>query len=405
MEHKKKREIFITRDGVWSFFVALFFTICLNPDWNQSRLFWYGSIALLAVVYLITYNGRFLFKNMDFLIWFVALLGLCLLSLLWCLSVSPAMEIVKTLIVLLLVFSLLQFSVNFGFDLDKIVMCLFAAVLINMIYVVGTIDLAALGETQLGVELLEGWNGNAIGFMAAEGALAGFYMLGKSKDRLFKLLLLAAIAFLSIMTVYTGSRTAFVVLVGGFILYICIKNPTKLARNLLIAALLLFGAFYLMMNVESLYNVLGSRFEGLFALFGGGGEVDSSASIRDTFIENGVKWFSENPLLGYGINNYKVLNEGATGRFTYAHNTFIEIAVNLGLVGLFFYYTVYVKLAVRLWKRAKNNPLNAFLLASLLISLISQYGTVSYYGLYQNLLLFLCFAAIRRTKRKSELTL
>ena len=39
----------------------------------------------------------------------------------------------------------------------------------------------------------------------------------------------------------------------------------------------------------------------------------------------------------------------------------------------------------------KKDKINKLLLASLIASLISQYGTVSYYGFYQNFLLFLCF--------------
>ena len=388
------------KEYFWMFSITLFFTVCLNYDWRQSFLVWYGSIFLLAVAYLVAYNGRFAVKDSGFITWFLSFMALCTVSLAWSISASTGMVIVKSLFVLLIVFSFLQFSVNYGFDLDKIIACLFVAILINIFYVVTVIDLTALGEVQLGKAMIDGWNGNGIGFMAGEGVLAAFYLFDKSRGTVRKIFFLASIVFLSVIVMFTGSRTAFVMLLAGIVLYFYIKFPTKIFRNIIITLILLYAALYMMMNVESIYNVLGSRFEGLFALFSGEGEVDSSSSIRDEFMRNGKQWFFEEPFLGYGVNNYKELNVLATGKFTYAHNNFIEIAVDFGIIGLAWYYLVYLYLIIKMLKQAKNNRLIAFLLASLLSSLISQYGTVSYYDLYQNLLLFLCFAATNHQKQK-----
>ena len=55
-----------------------------------------------------------------------------------------------------------------------------------------------------------------------------------------------------------------------------------------------------------------------------------------------------------------------------------------------------------LFKLRNNNKLSVFLLVSLIGSLISHYGTVSYYDFYQNFLLLLCFCAINRTEREGR---
>ena len=209
---------------------------------------------------------------------------------------------------------------------------------------------------------------------------------------------------LAVVTMYTGSRTAFVALIASGILYFWFRHPTKMVRNILVTALIVVVAFYLIMNIPAFYNVLGSRFEGLFALFSGSGKVDSSADIRDTFIENGKIWFLENPILGYGVNNYKMLNGPATGRFTYAHNNFIELAVDLGVVGLVWYYSVYVYVIFKLLKMMKRNPVSVYLLSALVASLISHYGTVSYYDFYQNFLLMLCFYVVGFKKKVDDLS-
>ena len=120
--------------------------------------------------------------------------------------------------------------------------------------------------------------------------------------------------------------------------------------------------------------------------------------LGDLVDENGKRWFSESPILGYGMNNYKVMNLPATGRYTYAHNNFIEIAVDLGVIGFALYYFVYAYLAVRLLKRIKEDRLYVFLLSALIASLLSHYGDVAYYDFYQNFLLLICFYAANKTK-------
>jgi len=71
------------------------------------------------------------------------------------------------------------------------------------------------------------------------------------------------------------------------------------------------------------------------ALSGTGG--DGSANVRMSMITEGWKIFKDRILFGYGATNYSVVS-----RFgTYAHNNFIEVLVDFGLVGFVLYYLVY----------------------------------------------------------------
>lgn len=402
MQNTTQRSFSFGWKHLWIASLTLFFTINMNYDWRTGYVAWYGVLALLFVSYVLAYNAGVSLKNLSFLLWFLSFIVFGLMSIFWCLSESVTMAIVKSLVIYFVVLLLIQFSINFGTRVDTILKGYFVATLINSLYVFLTIDVAKLGQEQLGKHMLESWNGNGIGFMTGQGVLIGYYLLRKATGKIEKILYLACIVALSALTIYTGSRTAFIMLIGELVIYFWLTHPTKVVRNVIVTGIVLIGAFYLVMKVESFYNVLGSRLEGLFAMFGGEGKVDSSADIRDVFIRNGKEWFKEKPVLGFGLNNYKVLNEGATGRFTYAHNTFIELAVNLGTVGLIWYYSIYAYLIVRLFKDIKKNSINVFLLSALIASLISQYGTVSYYDFYQNFLLLLCFFAVQQTRKKQR---
>lgn len=400
MLNNKKSGFYIKTSYLWRVALVVFFSISMNNDWRSSRLVWYGSLALILVAYLAVFKGRALIKEPAFLVWFVSFFAFGLLSFIWSMSVSPALDVLKSVIVCFAALLLIQFSVNLGYSADAILKGYFVATVANVLYVVFTIDIARLGEVQLGVHMLEGWNGNGIGFMMAQGALIGCYLFQGVDKKAVKLVYLICFFAMVLLTLYTGSRTAFIMLVVELMLFFWLKNPTKRMRNVFVSVMILLVALYLAMNVESFYNVLGVRLEGLFALFSGKGNVDTSASARDLFIENGIKWFLEQPVIGYGLNNYRVLNRVFTGHFTYSHNNFIEIAVNLGIVGLVWYYSVYVYLCVRLLKESKNNRVNVFLFSALVASIISHYGTVAYYDFYQNLLLLLCFLAVRKDRRE-----
>lgn len=396
---EKSKDVSSQKHFIWVLAMITFFAVSINPQWNVDYLLWYGSLAFVFISYLFVFNWSLSIKNFSFEIWLISFIALGIFSLLWSLSVTVVVDVLKSLIVFLVIIILIHSSINYGFNINTLLKCYFVAIVINAIYIVLTIDISQLGETQLGTHVIEGWNGNGIGFIMAQGALFGLYLFSQTKKKIERALYVLLIVSLSILTMYTGSRTAFIMLVAEFILMFWMNNPKKIIRNIIITVVALLAVLYIIMNIEGFYNVLGSRMEGLFALLTGEGKVDSSADIRDTFIKNGKQWFSENPLIGYGMNNYKVLNQAATGKFTYSHNNFIEMAVNLGVIGLVWYYSVYLNLIVKLLKLFKNNPLIVFLFSALIASLISQYGTVSYYGFYQNFLFMLCFFSINITKK------
>ena len=137
--------------------------------------------------------------------------------------------------------------------------------------------------------------------------------------------------------------------------------------------------------------------------FSGKGKADSSALIRKQMIEIGWKEFLEHPIGGIGISNSYFITLQYFGRETYLHNNFVELLSCGGIFAFIFYYAIYIYLFYNLWKYRKTDKKQAMFFAIwLLIMLIADFGTVSYYDKSQNFYLMIHFVNIENLKRKAR---
>ncbi len=382
----------------WNFSLIFFFSIALNYDLRQSRVLWYGSILFLVVSYFICFQG--LPKKLgEYSIWLLAFTLLGGISILWCNSATLVIDVIKTFIVWFVVLFFVQASLKDVKHIESVLRAYQIAVLIEAIYILINVDVSEIGSVQIGTHMMEGWNGNGIGISMVGGAMLSLYFLLKTKkiQRVFNIAVMSLFIYIIL---YTGSRTALIMMLFGIMVYITLRYPKKMLRNIFVSIVILAAVYYLIMNVESLYNIIGVRIESAISLaFGDSSKADSSAVLRNTFIVNGIEWFTERPILGYGLNNYRYLNGIATGRATYAHNTFIELAVDLGIIGLILYYGYYIRLIVGMFKKTQRSQLSCIILAILVANLLGQYGDVNYHELFQNLIFCISFAMISQSNK------
>ena len=153
-----------------------------------------------------------------------------------------------------------------------------------------------------------------------------------------------------------------------------------------------------MMNVPLLYDLGGNRIESFLNSLNGG-ETDGSTSFRIHMIEWGIEWFHNRPYFGHGLMNYKALL-GTMGTWagtegTYAHNNYIELLVDVGIVGTVIYYSLYASLLFKGIRKIKERNLTRLILLGLLVAiLISEYGLVTYYDKSIQAVLVLIWFAI-----------
>lgn len=245
-------------------------------------------------------------------------------------------------------------------------------------------------------------NSNLLAINLCYALYAGFVIisLGK-KSKLIRVVALMAAVFVLYLILMTGSRKAIILLLLPVVIF-PLLSKSKGKKMLMIpvgAAVVALGG-YLIMIVPSLYDVLGSRVEDLLNIVSGetsGGEDISRAVL----IEYGIEWFLQKPLFGYGINNFRVLSNNTyffAGRNFFAHNNYVELLVDVGLVGFLIYYSCYYYFWKRLKGHFSENNLNKWILILIIAHLFLDIAMVSYYSFSSNLILCLCFyaAAISR---------
>jgi len=198
------------------------------------------------------------------------------------------------------------------------------------------------------------------------------------------------------IVLFTMSRKALLYLAFPLLIYYVLsgRHPIKRLAKIISVPILIGIGYLMIMKIPFLYNKVGAGIEMMLSFFMNG-YGDASAAGRNTRIVQGLNWFNKKPILGYGILNYNYLFK----RFdplidmVIADNNYIDIAVNLGIVGLLIYFSLHVyTLAKSIKNLHKNNEL-CFLCSILITLLICDYGSSSYIYLHSQF--YLMFVVVR----------
>ncbi len=138
---------------------------------------------------------------------------------------------------------------------------------------------------------------------------------------------------------------------------------------LIIVSAILLGFLFLYVNKSQIDTF--ERFSGLVNLVTGG-NIDSSTKWRIFFIDKAYEVFKDNFFLGVGIDNFQKF----TGVGLYAHNNYMELLADLGIIGFLIYYRIFYLLFRHLRNIRATNQEYIFLI----VLLIMDIGIVSYYS-------------------------
>lgn len=235
----------------------------------------------------------------------------------------------------------------------------------------GIIDAMLTEGTRLGSEVSQA---NVFGMQnATTTVLAFYYLYNKKKHRLFHAIIMCA-SFIIAMS--SGSRKALLMACTGILFLVYKKYGIKYLYKVVATVLALAFAFSVIIQLP-LFETVRTRMEqGINAVEGKDGG-DSSAEKRLHYIDKGWNLFKDKWAIGYGISNFGYVSR--TG--TYAHNNFIELLCDVGIIGFLLYYAMYIRAARELYKQ-KGVAIGC-ITALFLIRLFGEYAMVTYYDKMQ----------------------
>lgn len=372
-------------------FIFLYLIIAFNPDIRGHSMLWYivtVTTSLLMLAYLLVFKKV---KLNRYTWWLLAFNFWGFLSIFWALNQGYTVNFLKTAVAQMIIFIPLSMLICSKEELYEIIEIVIIAILVTSVYLLFNIDGNIIGQTKI---TEEGWNTNSTGMMTAVASLFCFGIIRRGVSKFKLIFYLVTIVFLGYISLFTGSRKGLFILIAGIALYYFLTSKNK--KILVFSGVVgfIFLSYYLIMSVPGLYNVLGIRVEGLLVQITGKGIVDNSTRTRMLMIDYGISWFKQNPLIGYGMNNYRTLLAWATGRSTYSHNNYVELLVGVGAIGTIIYYYIYMYIIKQLFKPARKKETTASLFFSLMIILIIiEYGLVSYYDNLMQLIICLGYVA------------
>lgn len=316
--------------------------------------------------------------------WQILFTAFVSVSSLWAFNEANAKSIASTV----LINAICMISVVYLLRCDPkrirlLLVCMSIAPILLMLNVVVTDGLMAFSDSRS----TEYFSANTVGMTAAFGScMVGFCLF--EKQILTKGLSIFIMVVDLTVVVLSASRKAILMVLCAASIYILLKshgNGMKLLARLMAALLVLLIGYFLIMNIPFLYDMVGYRMESMVVGFLGGEEIDASTSTRMSLIEHGMEFFQMSPIIGHGGANFSALDAAyfhANAGY-YAHNNFVEILTDYGIIGFCLYYWMYAYLIFMTVKRIKRvSSFQLMILALLVTLLIMEYGFVSYYDRY-----------------------
>ncbi len=158
-----------------------------------------------------------------------------------------------------------------------------------------------------------------------------------------------AFAFLTLIIVFTYTRVAWIGL-AAFILAICFFYYEKVFLYLVGGAILFYTLFYPINNwVGHTYNI-NLQSNSVIGRLTGRNEDADSIKWRADIANKIIPLFQARPYLGYGYGSFSKVwdyNKGVENLFdntSEAHNDYLKVAFESGLIGLFLYLCIFVTL-------------------------------------------------------------
>jgi len=354
------------------FYILVIYTfpaLKISSTINTFALYSLFGVGVLNVILRLK-----LIKIYSYTKWYVVFIVYSVFSCLYAYDFNVAFNSIYNLLVVLGITIGIVYIIKSTNDIENIFICFSLSGLIMFLILVFTNQL--ITDSRLGNELVG--NANTFALLVMISLICSFWLMIYSKKQR-KIIYLLTILSELYMLALSGGRKFFVIPIL-FLYFLLIskinrKGQRKIIIKTIIVVFIIAVAYHTMINVPNIYNNIGHRMESLVEAILGKGQLNNSDNVRKMMINQGWNLFGFKPILGYGSNNYCLIS----GFNTYSHNNFIELLVNLGLIGFIIYYYFYVCLLVKLYNSNKmDKKYRNFFIGYIFSLMILETGAVTY---------------------------
>jgi O-antigen ligase len=163
------------------------------------------------------------------------------------------------------------------------------------------------------------------------------------------------------------SRSAFVALILTFIILTIFKIRSKL----FISIREKFYIIILFTLIMSILFVIGSDRIEFLMLFKN--ESNASSLARVLLMDSAIELIGDNPFLGVGAGNFSMYNNTSPYSFGSPHSSLLQVAVETGLLGLFFYILFALIAPLKIFFRNYEGIINKNIFESLIALILFNF--------------------------------
>lgn len=382
--------------------ILVFYTFVVVITDEGSILMKIARVLLFFTFIVALIKRKQLLFN-QYIVWLVAFCVFSFASIFWAQNPILAKSMAKTLIINLICMYSYLYLLNFNVSrIDLVLKCLMIAPLFLEFIVLVSAGPFAYFHSRIAA----GISGNTLGMCAAFAAsICSLYIRNSKTKFYYSLLFLINI----LIMILSSSRKAIICCaIPIFILYIFNKskrsNILKVLVRIAVTILIAILIYAALMNISFLYDTVGNRIQSmLLGFFGDTGSIDASSKTRFNLITWGLEWFKNSVWIGYGIDNYRAVLTYFHPDYPitfYAHNNYVELLVDVGVIGTIIYYYLYVCIISKAISKFRSlNDLQLLFLGILVAILFSEFGLVSYFDRYTQILLLITWVIFYKKKK------
>ncbi len=383
-------------------------------------------LGLLLIVYFIIFrmiwnNQKIIINNQILfcIIWFFFCVISGYVATDFSLFANKLFTIFQLIIFLIIGYSLLK---NDSLDIKYIIIVIFVSSI--FLFVVGIRGQNPSPFFTGGRMASTTGNANTLASYGAFSVLLSIYLFFIFKNKLIKIILFALQIFICYGILETRSRKGIIVVILGLIIFVLLNNIHKIfSKRIKIKSILSFVTILVVLitvvifgfdkfkksdyyqRFQRLTNYMQSRRRSsdLTRI------IDYSAYERQRFVKYGLKMWSDNPVLGVGLDNFRanINNYWISSRKAYAHNNYVELLADIGIFGFIAFYLIYLSILGKLFSLRKRYrfDLKSFKLINLFLTimicrLIQELALVTYYEKFNWILLLIILVFAERMTKK-----